>query len=331
MLELEYENGYIQLHFCTIDGSHSMDAAVLNKCIYEYLGIIKEVSTKYQLVATVESEALTEGGIRHWLKVTLPTKEAFKREFIMALLIDLALSPFHATIEEVTSKLVERLTTPTEILELQDEATKAELEYKIAWYKKETAKLSSTVNKNVIDKKKSNFYTSAKSCSKIQTIEFCWLDAAKETHCIQKIESTQFESLILSTDELEPKLDEEAIIEIVSPVLKKGKYKWTGIYKGEVISFVVKSNEFKTLIQTGRISFRNGTSIKCDLSIKRKLDEDGNEKIKGYEVLAVNEYFVNEKPVETPEGKRKRQQKEADARQLQLIFDDTQTPDEGQK
>ena len=123
----------------------------------------------------------------------------------------------------------------------------------------------------------------------------------------------------LASDELEPKQIDEAIIEIVSPVLKKGKYKWTGIYNGEVIQFVLKSNEFKTLVQTGQVSFKNGTSMKCQLIVKRKLDAEGNEKITGYEVPFVEATFENNSPIETPEGKRKRQQKEADDRQLKLF------------
>jgi len=102
--------------------------------------------------------------------------------------------------------------------------------------------------------------------------------------------------------------------------LKKGKYKWTGIYNGKVIQFAVKSNEFKTLVQTGVIAFKNGTSIKCELVIKRKLDAEGNEKIIGYEVWSVDATFENDKPIETPEGKRKRQKKEAEERQLTFDF-----------
>ena len=101
--------------------------------------------------------------------------------------------------------------------------------------------------------------------------------------------------------------------------MKKGKYKWTGIYEGEVIQFALKSNEFKTLVQIGQIAFKNGTSMKCQLKIKRKLDAEGNERITGYEVWSVDATFENDKPIETPEGKRKRQQKEVDDRQLKLF------------
>lgn len=42
-------------------------------------------------------------------------------------------------------------------------------------------------------------------------------------------------------------------------------------------------------------------------------------RISGYEVLLVNHYFENDKPVETPEGKRKRQIREYEEKQLNLF------------
>lgn len=312
-------SGYLQLHFYTEDGSHSMDAATLNKCVYEYLGIIKEVCSKFQLEACVESEALSEGGIRHWLKINLPSKEAFKTALILALLVDIVKAPITTPFAVLVEKVVERILTPEEIRKLEDEKTKAELEYQIAWYREETKKLADTINTNVISKKKSNFYTSVKECSKVNSVEFTYADEKKDTIVQTSVARCDFDKYILASDELEPKEIDEAIIEIVSPVLKKGKYKWTGIYNGEVIQFSVKSNEFKTLVQTGMIAFKNGTSMKCELRIKRKLDAEGNEKITGYEVWSVDATFENDKPIETPEGKRKRQQKEAD--DMQLTFD----------
>lgn len=123
----------------------------------------------------------------------------------------------------------------------------------------------------------------------------------------------------MSSDDIEPENDENAIIEIVSPVLKKGNYKWTGIYNGTVISFSMKSNEFKTLVQTGKILFKNGSSINCHLIINKKINAEGEVHISSYEVVLVNHYFENDKPVETPEGKQKRQMNENKTKQLELF------------
>jgi hypothetical protein len=81
----------------------------------------------------------------------------------------------------------------------------------------------------------------------------------------------------------------------------------------------MKSNEFKTLVQTGNIEFKNGSSINCQLIVHKKIDNEGIEKIVKYEVIRVNEYFENDKPIETNEGKNYRQKKEADERQYDLF------------
>ncbi len=310
---------YLELHFYTEDDSHTMNAESLNRCVYEYLGIIKEVSSKFLVAVEVEAEALEEGGIRQWLKINLPSKEAFKTALILALLVDIAKAPITTPFSELVDKVVERILIPEEIRKLEEKKTKAELEYQIAWYREETKKLVDTINTNVISKKKSNFYTSAKECPKVNSVEFTYTDEKRHTIEQASVARCDFDKYILASDELEPKKIDDAIIEIVSPVLKKGKYKWTGIYNGEVIQFALKSNEFKTLVQTGQIAFKNGTSMKCQLIIKRKLDAEGNEKIIGYEVSFVGAIFENNTPIETPEGKRKRQQKETDG--MQLTFD----------
>lgn len=78
----------------------------------------------------------------------------------------------------------------------------------------------------------------------------------------------------------------------------------------------MRSVEFKELVQSGQIVFKNGSAIVCVLVVKRKLDSEGNEKITGYEVLRVDSYELDGIPTETPEGKRKRQKEEADKQQL---------------
>ena len=123
----------------------------------------------------------------------------------------------------------------------------------------------------------------------------------------------------MTSDDTEPDNDENAIIEIISPVLKKGKYKWTGIYNGDAITFKMKSNEFKTLVQTGQIQFKNGSSIDCHLVTNKKINAEGEVYVSSYEVVLVNNYFENDKPIETSEGRRKRQKREAELQQLNLF------------
>ena len=131
-----------------------------------------------------------------------------------------------------------------------------------------------------------------------------------------------FKAFILSTDELEPREIEDANIEIISPVLKKGNFKWSGYYQGEPIYFNMKSIEFKNLVQSGKIEFKNGSSINCALIIKTKVDNDGLVKVFGYDVERVNYYFENDKPIETKEGKRHRNKDKSQQINLFTYLDD---------
>lgn len=135
----------------------------------------------------------------------------------------------------------------------------------------------------------------------------------------KEINRNEFKSFIITSDELEPKEIDEAIIEIISPVLKKGKYKWSGYYDGEPIFFNMKSNEFKTLVQNGNVEFKNGFTINCALLIKTKIDNEGQIKVSGYEVNRVNEYFVNDKPIQTKEGRKFKNAKNNKDEQLDLF------------
>lgn len=81
-------------------------------------------------------------------------------------------------------------------------------------------------------------------------------------------------------------------------------------------------NEFKNIVLTGQVPFKNGSSIICLLLTSKKIDNQGNEKVTGYEVLEVYNYFENEAPIETPEGKRRRQKEKAEKSQMSLLTEE---------
>ena len=171
-----------------------------------------------------------------------------------------------------------------------------------------------------IEKKRSNFYEQLNQEPNVTQISV----KAQDENFIPIspelfVQKTNFPSYIITSSDLPSEIVDGAIIEIISPVLKKGDYKWRGIYNGETVSFNMKSNEFKTLVQTGTIEFTNGSSIKCLLEIKKNIDSNGDEKITEYNIVRVDEYFKNEKPIETPEGKKNRQKQEAERMQGKLF------------
>jgi hypothetical protein len=113
---------------------------------------------------------------------------------------------------------------------------------------------------------------------------------------------------------------ENAIIEIISPVLKSGKFKWKGIYNGEVLSFNMLAEDFKQMVQNRTVEFKNGTTIRCHLEIKRKLNSEGEEENTDYNIIAVHEFF-DETNVGSVLPKKKAKQKRSDQNQQLGLFE----------
>jgi hypothetical protein len=116
------------------------------------------------------------------------------------------------------------------------------------------------------------------------------------------VKRSQFREFVLNTDELESVIVEDAIIEIVSPVLKDRRIKWIGIYEGKNLSFKMEDLHFTKQILMEQVQFKRGTYIECVLEIKKKLNEIGEVKIDGYNVLVVIRSFDHSMSFETPQG-----------------------------
>lgn len=310
----------IELHYWFNDGSHSMNAMQFNKCEHEFICILNEIATKLKLEAEIVIEPLQEGGIRSWFRV-VSNKEEFKKQFFIYLGTAVLLSPLTTTLEVLTQKALDVVFEDSRIRELKKEKEIAELELDIAKAKAETAKLSKTIDENVVRKKKSNFYETATKATKIDKISVSTLDANRQIIASEDVKREEFSKYVLTSDELEPEEHEATIIEIISPVLKKGKYKWTWIYNGNVIHFSMKSADFKSMVQQRKVVFKNGTSIECTLVIKKKMNSEGQAVVSGYEVTFVGKYFDNDQPFETLEGKKARHKRKEDQAVQLTLFD----------
>lgn len=310
----------IELHYWFNDDSHTMNAVIFNKCECEFLGIAKEVAQKLKVDIEIETEPLGEGGLRSWFKFKAKDKDALKLGIVLYIITNLLGTPLTTTIDELVRMTIQSVFESKEIKQLKEQKEIAELKLDIAKIEAETKRLSKSIDENKVKKKRSNYYESINSCDKVTKVSVAITDNSKTgVYLTKEIIKSEFSNYIMTSDDIEPDYDESAVIEIISPVLKKGKYKWTGIYNGEVIQFTMKSNEFKTLVQTGQVLFKNGSSINCNLITNKKINAEGDVKIAGYEVILVNHYFENERPVETPEGRRNRQIKEAEKIQMTLF------------
>lgn len=314
----------IQIHYLFDDDSHTINANVFNKTEYEVLGLIKEITTKLKLDVEIETEPIENGSIKSWLKLKTNNKnatiaDAIKISVVTYLLTTVLGTPITTSFEYLTQKALDHVFESKEVRELVEKKRIEELKLDIAKIQQETQRLTATIDENVVKKRTSNFYQTIEPYKKVNQVSFCTAKKDKSIIDIYDVQRQSFSSFILKSDDLDPEIDEHAVIEIISPVLKKGKYKWTGYYNEKIISFSMLSDEFKTDVQSGNIGFKNGFSIDCQLEICKKLDEDGNAIPNKHNVLLVNSYFENSEPIETVEGKRFRQRKEANEKQLKLF------------
>ena len=162
---------------------------------------------------------------------------------------------------------------------------------------------------------------------KIKALEVSAIDKeAKNCKVLVTIPRSDFESYFLLTDDLESELDDKAIIEIISPVLKKGQYSWRGIYRREnqIHEFAMLDKDFKRAVVDDGISFQNGTELNCQIEICKKLDDMGEIYNSQYRIHKVFDHRIEDIVTEMPSGKKKREKEKLDNMQGKL-FDDIET------
>lgn len=313
----------IQLHYWFKDKMHAMDAYIQNRCEYELLAIIKELALILEIPVIAQSLPYTAVGIRKCFGLIFNDRETKTKKIayqtIFSSLITLyTTTPLAVVNSKVVRQLLEKAIKQTKLNGLNKDAKQEQLYF----FKLDAdQKLKKIVESNKLIKRRSNLYESLVSYDRMDKISFLIED--KDHNPLSKanyISREQFNQFILTSNILDPEIIDGAVIEIIAPVLKMGNYKWKGIYEGEVHDFNMLSAEFKTLVLSGGVEFKNGSAIKGCLEICKKINNKGEEEITRYNILRVDGYLDREKPMETPEGrKHKYKQREKNAPGL---FDD---------
>jgi hypothetical protein len=296
--------GGIELHYYLADGAHAMDAVVRNRCEAELLAIFHEVSATLGVSCQIDAQALSEGGLREvwkWLgdnatqlNVVLP---------VVAILIALAPQVYESEEESLSKELTE---LSIEEKKLQIEKLRKEL--RKADKKSEGAVLESAVHllrrapKIVV--RRSNFYKQLLGRESVELIGVTPLNnTLQPSRPEQRIPYSEFRRFVLTSHSIKPLTIEDANIEIVSPVLREGNYKWKGIYNGQTIGFTMRDEAFRNLVLREDVTFQHGTFLECVLNINRKLDEVGDVELTGYVVTTVIRKYDDRQSIETPQGR----------------------------
>jgi len=305
----------IELHYYFSDESHSMHALIRNKCEGYLLAILKEVSNILNARLYIETEAFAEGGLRE--RFVLRGKSELLRSFAASVFHYVL--PLEVDIEKTVSE-EDRDQTKQHIETLRKELKQYERDND---FKVDINNAESIFRNNLkIIKLKSNFYRQLSGCEKVTKFSVQLVNAENNlTGKPANISRKQFDTYMLIADTLKPETDNKAVIEIVSPVLKTGSYKWKGIYKatGKIISFHMRDEDFKNEVIGQGMAFKNGTVIECKLESTRKMSELGEVVVTGYSVLAVERKLDGEVVVETPRPKAAKKKPEPEMKQLDLF------------
>ncbi|TXT24371.1 MAG: Uncharacterized protein FD134_1606 [Gallionellaceae bacterium] len=304
----------LELHYYFGDNSHEIDAVLRNKSEAELLGIILEAATLLEIDASLIKEAYKEGGFRDFWKALGKSSPQITLLLLIVQIIISTIPIFDPENKELEIE-EKRLSIEEKKLNIK------KLEQDITNGKQTNSSIEQVaksvgVNLKII-KRKSNFFSSISEYRKVEQVGFSVLDNDWQPVSPEKlVPRSDFGKFVLSTNKLKSEEDDGALIEIISPVLKEGRYKWKGIYNKTPISFEMQDTHFRDAVLFENIPFQHGSKIICVLITHRELDEVGEIKVTGYSVTTVLEKVDDNISQETPQGKKYRHAKKlVDAQQ----------------
>lgn len=318
---MEAKNSQFLVHFFLVDESHEMDAFVLHACESELFGLIKEVGKQLDVGFGVQTQAYGEGGLERYL--TFTGKHAIALGLLgtattaicsgaiwwnyqsKLLEVQIAQSEFNLQRDKkLTQQQIEQneLNLKKARIELKrlEQETSPEAEKSPATASTRSLPLEPPpkiedvlpgliTNRRLI-KLRSQFYENLLSYEKVTAVGFAPMH--KPTKEQQKIvQRSEFASYVVKLSELEPEQLQNVEIEIVAPVLKRGSFKWRGIFEKRSISFELLDEAFLNRVMSKKVKFQNGTTLQCDLKVFLRENDAGDVEVHAYSVGHVHKHF----------------------------------------
>jgi hypothetical protein len=275
----------LELHYFLENNSHSMSAFTQNRCEAEFLALTLEVMEICGIDSKINIEAIAEGGIRKTYDFLNNNAGG-----IMALTggISTVIAIITLILQYQQQPDKELVYLDKELKRLQIEKLRNELNYPEEINQEIVNHTKTALNNNKVITRRSNFFKELNANQEVKKLGVTNLDernvpAGKETI----IERSSFLHYIQRSNKLKTITDENAEIEIVSPVLNNGRTKWKGIYENEIIAFNMNDRSYKNAVLRKEKSFAKGHKIVCVLDIHRELNEAGEIVIKNYTVETV--------------------------------------------
>ena len=265
-----------QVHYYFDDESHSMNALVRNRAEKDLLDAVKRIGELLETPFEIETEAYQEGGLVETLAFIWGGAKVL--EYFSPALNDIV--KYHFTKSKTDDAIKEET---LKSLKLDNELKEIELDNKFA----------KALEDKLVKKHVSNYYSRIIGYEKIEKVGFKSLSLKADEIVIPR---SKFKDFILVDDKTVTE-DDEAEIEIISPVLKEGTFSWRGTYKEQRIDFSMGDAKFKSEVINGQHQFANGFLMSCLLQVTTTFDEFGDEKRRNYSVRKV--YAIKESGAST--------------------------------
>ena len=190
-----------ELHYYLKDNSHAMNAFIRNKAEKDFLEAVKRIGELLDSELKIETEAYKEGGLKELI--------------VIGGIVLGFLSP------SINDIITHYATQDTQIEALDKKVKEATLKNLELDSKKKELEIEEQINKKLDDKltKKyiSNFYKRIDSYDKVEKIGYKSLEKDGLEYIVER---KDFKSFILH-DDITISEDDDAMIEIISPVLKE--------------------------------------------------------------------------------------------------------------
>jgi hypothetical protein len=294
-----------------------MDAFVRHKCETEILTIAKDLINAFGFNIQILSGMPTQGGFIEGWKLAGENEDECT---LVASVISLVLSKVPPS-----NKALEKLQKENLKLEAKQKRSVIDkLKDELADGQKVTATLIQTAVAFFeadfkLIKHKSNFYLALQKYAAVEKIStnifFDDVAIGKD----KLVERQDFHRFILTSNKLPEQIIENAVIEVVSPVLKSGKYKWKGIFNDKAVGFTMKDEDYLKSVIKKEVTFQSGFSFQCILKINRIINDFGVIQVRSYTVLTVLGKMQGNTVIETEQGRRFKRSKEELENQLTLF------------
>lgn len=277
----------LELHYYFYDNSHEIDALFRNECEKELLILFKEVIDDLDFKIKVETVPPKEGGFVEVWQFVNENKEIIN---VVLTIINLILTRY-----PVKNKKLDKL--QIENLELDNLLKKEELRKLGIDFKNVD---ESTLNKVVefliknykIIWRRSNFFKKLTQNRDVKNISINKLKDFVPSPDEKTLRLGDYEQFILFNEDIPDITNQEVTIDLISSVLKSGRFPYKGFLSGQIINFIMEDEKFKKLVFEGKIPHNNKIKIKVILNHSRKIDDSGQIKITKYYVSKVLSYAI---------------------------------------